>query len=161
MYLKSGSEIILKIVVEFYTTTSDRFVRVYEVEIVSTYKHIVKSSFIWCESDESIISAFICYLSPIYLDFICFYFLSRTILLQLQVTLFQEQIFERLHLGAKERLFGGDSGQKYEDSVQKYRHRPCQGGFQRPISTRKVGTTVPLDLLTTFCCFSSSRSRLF
>jgi len=43
----------------------------------------------------------------------------------LQVILFQEQIFERLRLGAKERLFGADSGQKYEDSVQKYRHSPC------------------------------------
>ena len=43
------------------------------------------------------------YLSSFYLDFIRFYFLSRTILLQLQVILFQEQIFERLRLGAKER----------------------------------------------------------
>ena len=66
---------------------------------------------------------FICYLSPFYLYFIRFYFLY--ILLQLQVILFQEQIFERLRLGAKERLFGADSGQNYEDSVQKYRHSPC------------------------------------
>ncbi|AES88631.1 transmembrane protein, putative [Medicago truncatula] len=33
---------------------------------------------------------------------------------------FQEQIFQRLSLGAKERRFGADSGQKYEDLVQKY-----------------------------------------
>ena len=69
--------------------------------------------------------------------FYSFYFLSKTILLQLQVILFQEQIFEILRLGAKERLFGGDSGQKYEDSVQKYRHSPCLGGFQRPIPYQK------------------------
>jgi len=30
-----------------------------------------------------------------------------------------------LRLGAKERRFGADSGQKYEDFVQKYRHNPC------------------------------------
>jgi len=38
----------------------------------------------------------------------------------LQVILFQEQIFQRLRLGAKERRFGVNSGQKYEDLVQKY-----------------------------------------
>jgi len=43
------------------------------------------------------------YLSLFYLDFICFYFLFRIILLQLQVILFQEQIFERFRLGEKER----------------------------------------------------------
>jgi len=42
----------------------------------------------------------------------------------LQVILFQEQIFERLRLGAKERWFGADLGQKYENSMQKYRHSP-------------------------------------
>jgi len=67
----------------------------------------------------------ICYLSPFYLNFIRFYFLSRIILLQLQVILFQEQIFKRLRFGAKERIFGADSGHKYEDFVQKYRHSPC------------------------------------
>ena len=65
------------------------------------------------------------YLSLFYLYFIHFYFLYKTILLQLQVILFQEQIFERLRLREKERLFGADSGQKYEDYVQKYRHNPC------------------------------------
>jgi len=60
------------------------------------------------------------YLSQFYLDFICFYFLFRTILLQLQVILFQEQIFERLSLSAKERRFGADLCQKYEDLVQKH-----------------------------------------
>jgi len=60
------------------------------------------------------------YLSLFYLDFICFYFLFRAILLQLQVILFQEQIFQRLRLGAKERRFGVYTGQKYEDLVQKY-----------------------------------------
>jgi len=49
-----------------------------------------------------------------------FLFSSRTILLQLQVILFQEQIFERWSLGAKERRIGADSCQKYEDPIQKY-----------------------------------------
>jgi len=79
---------------------------------------------VW-EFDESIISVFNILFESFYLDFIHFYFLSRTILLKLQVILFQEQIFERLHLGAKERLFGADSGQKYEDYMQKYRHNLC------------------------------------
>jgi len=118
------------------------------------------------EFDESIISVFICYLSLFYLDFIRFYFLSITILLQLQVILFQEQIFERLRLRAKERLFGGDSGQKHEDSVQKYRHSPCHEEtgscpwrFQSHYPTRKVGTTrasngtAVRDFQTAFCCF--------
>jgi len=102
---------------------------------------------------------FIYYLSLFYLDFIHFYFLSKTILLQLQVILFQEQIFERLRLGAKERLFGADSGQKYEDFLQKYRHSPCLRRFQRQIPTRKVGTarasndTAVRDIQTAFCCF--------
>jgi len=43
------------------------------------------------------------YLILFYLDFIRFYLFSRTILFQLQVILFQAQIFERLRLGAKER----------------------------------------------------------
>jgi len=34
----------------------------------------------------------------------------RTILLQLQVIIFQDQIIERLSLGEKERGFGADSG---------------------------------------------------
>jgi len=38
----------------------------------------------------------------------------------LQVIIFQEQIFERLSLGAKERTIGADSCQKYEDLIQKY-----------------------------------------
>jgi len=53
------------------------------------------------------------------LDLICFYFLFRAILLQLQVILFQDQIFQRLRLGAKERRIGADSCQKYEDLIQK------------------------------------------
>jgi len=48
------------------------------------------------------------YLSLFYLDFICSYFLFRAILLQLQVIQFQEQIFQRLSLGANERRFGAD-----------------------------------------------------
>jgi len=59
-------------------------------------------------------------LSLFYLDFVCFYFLFRTSLLQLQVILFQEQIFQRLRLGAKERRFGADLCQKYEDLIKKY-----------------------------------------
>jgi len=38
----------------------------------------------------------------------------------LQVILFEEQIFERLSLGAKERRIGADLCQKYEDLIQKY-----------------------------------------
>ena len=49
-----------------------------------------------------------------------FLFPFRAILLQLQDTLFQEQIFERLSLGAKERRIGADSCQEYEDLIQKY-----------------------------------------
>jgi len=49
-----------------------------------------------------------------------FLFPFRAILLQLQVILFQEQIFKRLSLGAKERRIRADSCQKYEDLTQKY-----------------------------------------
>jgi len=49
-----------------------------------------------------------------------FLFPFRAILLQLQVFLFQEQIFERLNLGGKERRIEADSCQKYEDLIQKY-----------------------------------------
>ena len=49
-----------------------------------------------------------------------FYFLFRTILLQLQVILFQEQIFKIFSLGAKEMRIGADLYQKYEDLIQKY-----------------------------------------
>jgi len=49
-----------------------------------------------------------------------FLFPSRTILLQLQVIIFQEQIFNRFSLGAKERRIGADSCQKYEDLIQKF-----------------------------------------
>jgi len=88
---------------------------------------------------------FIYYLSPFYLDFICFYFFSRTILLQLQVILFQ--IFERSRLGAKERLFGADSRQNYEDFVQNYRYNPCLRRIQSQLQTREHGTgrARPLD----------------
>jgi len=47
-----------------------------------------------------------------------FLFTSRTILLQLQVIIFQEQIFKRFSLGAKERRIGADSCQQYEDLIQ-------------------------------------------
>jgi len=49
-----------------------------------------------------------------------FLFPSRTILLQLQVIIFQELIFKRFSLGAKERRIGADSCQKYEGLIQKY-----------------------------------------
>jgi len=49
-----------------------------------------------------------------------FLFPSRTILLQLQVIIFQEQIFKRFSLGAIERRIGADLCQKYEDLIQKY-----------------------------------------
>jgi len=38
----------------------------------------------------------------------------------LQVIIFQEQIFERFSLGAKERRIGAYSCQKYEGLIQKY-----------------------------------------
>jgi len=38
----------------------------------------------------------------------------------LEVIIFQEQIFERLSLGAKERIIRAVSCQKYEDLIQKY-----------------------------------------
>jgi len=47
-----------------------------------------------------------------------FLFPSRTILLQSQVIIFQEQIFKRFSLGAKERRIGADSCQKYEDLIK-------------------------------------------
>ena len=47
-----------------------------------------------------------------------FLFPSRTILLRLHVIIFQEQIFKRFSLGAKERGIGGYSCQKYEDLIQ-------------------------------------------
>jgi hypothetical protein len=49
-----------------------------------------------------------------------FLFPSRTILLQLQVIIFQDRIFKRFSLGAKERRIGAYSCQKYEDLMQKY-----------------------------------------
>jgi len=49
-----------------------------------------------------------------------FLFPFRAILLQLQVILFQEQIFKRLSLRAKERRIEADSCQKFEDLIQKY-----------------------------------------
>ena len=49
-----------------------------------------------------------------------FSFPFRAILLQLQVILFQEQIFKRSSLGAKERRFEVVSCQKYEDIIPKY-----------------------------------------
>jgi len=49
-----------------------------------------------------------------------FLFSFRAILLQLQVIIFQEQIFKRLSLGSKERRIGADLCQKYEDLTQKY-----------------------------------------
>jgi len=45
----------------------------------------------------------------------------------LQIILFQEQIFERLSLREKERKFGADSGQKYEDLIQKYEANQSEG----------------------------------
>ena len=66
------------------------------------------------EFDESIISVFnILFESVLFrFDFVLYkyYFLFRTILLQLQVIIFQEQISDRLSLGAKERGLGADSG---------------------------------------------------
>jgi len=47
-----------------------------------------------------------------------FLFPSRTILFQLQVIIFQEQIFKRFSLGEKEKRIGADSCQKYEDLIQ-------------------------------------------
>ena len=41
-------------------------------------------------------------------------------LVPFRAILFQEQIFKRLSLGAKERRIRADSCQKYEDLTQKY-----------------------------------------
>ena len=64
--------------------------------------------------DESIISVFnIIFESVLFrFKFIFFniFFLFRPILLQLQVIIFQDQIIERLSLGAKERGFRADLG---------------------------------------------------
>jgi len=49
-----------------------------------------------------------------------FLFPSRTLLLQLQVIIFQDQIFKRFSLGAKERRIEADSCQKHEVLIQKY-----------------------------------------
>ena len=60
-----------------------------------------------------------------------FLFPSSTILLQLQVIIFQEQIFKRFSLEEKERRIGANSCQKYEDLKQKYLvqriRRSCTG----------------------------------
>jgi len=49
-----------------------------------------------------------------------FLFPSKTILLQWQVIIFEEQIFKRFSLGVKERRIGANSCKKYEDLIQKY-----------------------------------------
>jgi len=49
-----------------------------------------------------------------------FLFHFRAILLQLQVILFQEQIFEKIESWSKRKEIGADSCQKYEDLIQKY-----------------------------------------
>jgi len=92
----------------------------------------------------------------------------------LQVILFQEQIFERLRLRTNERIFGGDSGQKYEDCVQKYKHSPYHEDttlawedFKANIQPEWLARPVPLVArpCTTsrqiFAAFASSTSRLF
>jgi len=61
------------------------------------------------EFDESIISVFYIIFKFILFRFNMFLFPFRAILLQLQVILFQDQIFKRLSLGAKERRIGADS----------------------------------------------------
>jgi len=72
------------------------------------------------DHDESIIIVFYLIFKFILFRFNMFLFPSRTILLQLQVILFYEQIFERWSLRAKERIIEADSCQKYEDLIQKY-----------------------------------------
>jgi len=64
-----------------------------------------------------------------------------------------------LSLGAKERRFGANSEQKYEDSVQKYHTQPVPPTIQSQQATREVGTarassnTVVRALQASFCCF--------
>jgi len=68
-------------------------------------------------TDESIMSQLLVFFYIIFkfilFKFNMFLFPFRAILLQLQVILFQEQIFKRLSLEV-------DSCQKYEDLIQKY-----------------------------------------
>jgi len=67
-----------------------------------------------------------------------------------------------LSLRAKERRFGADSGQKYEDLVQKYQAQPVPPTYQRQQATREIGTArasngmVVRDQQTSFCCFCFS-----
>ena len=68
-------------------------------------------------------------------------FLFRSILLQLHIIIFQERIFDRFSLGAKERGLGANSGWKIRDSAQKYNipkseawHGPCHISHGRDMS---------------------------
>jgi len=96
------------------------------VQLCKTIDKIFKCLYIK-HSDESIIS----YLSLFYLDFMCFYLHSRTILVQLQVIQFHEQIYERLSLGAKERRFGAVRAKKMKILCKNIRHSPCLGDTGR------------------------------
>jgi len=82
-----------------------------------------------------------------------FLFPSRTILLQLQVIIFQERIFKRFSLGAKEREIGADSCQKYEDLIQKYLMQRIEDLVQKCNKWR--ASYCP------FATFTSSTSCLF
>ncbi|KEH41935.1 hypothetical protein MTR_1g057770 [Medicago truncatula] len=75
-------------------------------------------------------------------------YLFLTISLQLQVISFQKQIFQRLSLGAKERRFGADLCQKYEDLIQKYLVQKVRRSF-----TKNRRMARPILSFCYFCFF--------
>jgi len=77
-----------------------------------------------------------------------FLFPSRTILLQLQVIILQEQIFKRFSLGEKERRIKADSCQKYEDLIQNIL---CKDSCQKYEDLARKYDKVAHPLLP-FCC---------
>jgi len=82
-----------------------------------------------------------------------FLFPSRTILLQLQVIIFQEQIFKRYSLGAKEREIGADSCQKYKDLILKYLVQRIEDLVQKYIKWRARIALLLFLLLQQSCLF--------
>jgi len=66
----------------------------------------------------------------------------------LQVIIFQEQKFDRLSLGEKEKGLGADSGLRYEKLGQKY-VTPKSGTWH----ARATSSTVVPAFKMLFCCF--------
>jgi len=96
--------------------------------------------------------------------FYSFYFLSRTILLQLQVIL-GTNIWKITSWSKRKAIWSwfGTKIWRFCAKIQTqpvpWRHSPCLEGFQRSKPTKKVGTarassgTAVRDLQTAFCCF--------